>query len=230
MKTKLESFLKEAEREHAGRILSFYSKHSDQFGRKSVDEIEAILSTLTTKACWFLEIASLTHTKCEKLGFDNKEALYKAVVELIKERNWKPATVLSLVKVIQPFNQIESFGLEEALSSLLSAKPGNSNARKRLSEEQEASIVAFWNSTGKIKTTYKLYCEKAKEMVAKGIWVEQPISLSVIKTLVKAIKAQPAETQIESSKSLKSIRESISEATNERFGMSEQTLLKRYSS
>jgi hypothetical protein len=51
-------------------------------------------------------------------------------------------------------------------------------------------IIAYYKETGKLKTTYRQYCAKAKEMVAKGLWVEETISLQVVKTIVKAMKVE----------------------------------------
>jgi hypothetical protein len=184
MKARLEALLNDVEKTRAPEIWSYYSKNVAQLGKKTAEEIEESIKTLTTKACWFLAIASIKHTQCIKLGYASKKELYDSFLELMKERGWKPHTVLTLVKVLAPFRKAE---LEAALQSLFDGRVGNHNAQTELSLEQRSIIIELYQASGKIKTTYKQYCDRAKKMFEAGIWkTSESVSLSTIKTVVKA--------------------------------------------
>jgi len=184
MKARLEALLDESEKTKAPEIWSYYSKNVHQLGKKSAEEIEESIKTLTIKACWFLAIASIKHSQCIKLGYASKDQLYESFLELMKERDWKPHTVLTLVKVLAPFRKAE---LEAALQSLFDGRVGNHNAQTELSLEQRSIIIELYQASGKLKTTHKQYCERAKKMFDAGIWkTPEAVSLSTIKTVIKS--------------------------------------------
>jgi len=184
MKARLEALLNDVEKTRAPEIWSYYSKNVDQLGKKTAEEIEESIKTLTTKACWFLAISSIKHTQCKTLGYASKEELYESFLELMKERSWKPHTVLTLVKVLAPFRKAE---LEAALQSLFDGRVGNHNAQTELSLEQQSIIIELYQASGKLKTTHKQYCERAKKMFDAGIWkTPETVSLSTIKTVIKS--------------------------------------------
>ncbi len=225
MKAKLETFLAESERSNYARILSFYNVNATQLGQKTADELEQAIKSMSVKACWFMALAAVTHNGCKSLGYENKEALYTAFLQLMKSKGWKPQTLSSLVKTIRPFHINETDNIETALQSLISRKVGNLNSKKKLNQEQEAFILEMYSSTGKIKTTHKRYLKKLKEMVDQGLWLDEPISLSVVRTIVNAQK-HPTQSLVEA--------DSISPSqmltrNSDDYGMSKEMFSNRYS-
>ncbi len=226
MKTKLETFLAEAERSNYATVLTFYSANATRLGKKTADQMHEAIKSLSVKACWFMALAAITHNGCKHLGYENKEALYTDFLELMKSKNWKPQTLSSLIKTLHPFHDIETEGIEAGLQSLIKRTGGNLNARKKLTDDQEATIIELFNATGKMKTTHKGYLKKMKEMASKGLWKDDPISLSVVRTVVNAQKKQlpelPEKEKIDLVKALK--------LNHEDYGMSKDFFSKRYSS
>jgi hypothetical protein len=226
MKNNLKMILEDSERVNSSRVWKFYYNNSFLLGNKTVSELEADVKILSTKVCWYLAIAPLTHTECKRLGFETKDELYGAFIELLKDRGWHPQTLSYLKKVLAPFQGIEpEENLELVCKSVISGKAGNQNAKKTTSE-QEGAILEIYKQTGKIKTTFK----KCRETENLG-----SITLGQVRMVIKSFRRnQDRLTAVERTEVAKK-RESHFHYGNdawfmENYSMTESQFKKRYSS
>lgn len=226
MENKLKSILEDSERENSSRVFKFYYNNSFLLGNKTVSELEAEVKILSTKVCWYLAIAPLTHTECKRLGFETKDELYREFIELLKERGWHPQTLSYLKKVLAPFQSADSEeNIDVICTSVISGKAGNQNAKKT-TPDQEAAILELYKQTGKIKTTFK----KCRETENLG-----SITLGQVRMVIKSFRRnQDRLADVEKTEVAKK-RESHFHYGNdawfmENYSMTESQFKKRYSS
>lgn len=182
----VENFLANAERAHASRVWAYYSTRANSLGKKSIEQLEASIANLTTKASWFLAVAAAKNADCKQLGLSSKADLLKAVGEIIRARGWKPTTEKSLAKVLTRFRHTATDQeLGRALNTLLS-KHGNHNANRKLTLEQQGMILDLFLQNRKLKTTWKRFNQQLEKRIEVGLWSDQaPVSIQIIRRVVK---------------------------------------------
>ena len=134
----------------------------------------------------FRQIASIKNTEARKLGYENKERLYEAMLPMLKnladERKWpafKCTTVAGLRKRLKPFQKLLKGKLTatQAYATLINNRVNNKNASK-LEEEQENLLIQLYSDANAKPNTvqvFNMYTAKAKEMIQAGFWTNNAL-------------------------------------------------------
>lgn len=183
----IDKFLLKAEETYSQKAWAFYSTQTERLGARTTKEIETRIEILTKRSCWLLGIAEAKHSTYSRFGFINKTELMQAALTVFKRHNLKPQTLPSLNKILANFRINSGNSIEKAFDSLISRKVGNSNAMKKITNEQRGLIMDLYNDHGgKLKTILRFYNNEANRRIEVGIWKKDSlISISTLRSVVR---------------------------------------------
>jgi hypothetical protein len=170
------------------KALEYFVSHPKLIHNPAI-HLQELAKQKADQIVWLSCLANTKRSHIKKLGFAYMKDFYKKALQLISEdaralgwKSWKCTSLLGLIKRLTPLKKAKNNTLLiVAFETVLSNKIGNENAI-RLGTEQQSVILSLYSDPKRkfsFKKTFKIYTERAREMVRLEFWKEEESKISL---------------------------------------------------